>query len=364
MRRCFLALSLAVAGCFIPSDILARPMTQISPNISIGFGPSKPGEIGLDTEFIKFVDGARKTLHGAFFEIRLDSVVDAFIRAKKRGVDVKLVVDNNYYFLPPDPATEDDVDSLTPHPIKAMARRNGTQPAQPELNPFIARLLAAGVEIVDDNNRSSLMHNKFGIRDGESVWTGSFNLTDTCSYRNPNNAIQVKSKELAAIYSAEFNEMFFDRSFGPGSPPHAERQMVKVDDTDIEVFFAPEDNPNARIAEAISQAEKEVFFMQFAFTADDLRDLLIKKFKQGCDVRGIFDRMLYRSTGPFGEFSHLTEVGIPVRIYPDEGKFHHKVFVVDSSGKDPCVVLGSENASTNGNRANDENIMEIGRAHV
>ncbi|HMM59445.1 MAG TPA: hypothetical protein PKC25_04850 [Candidatus Rifleibacterium sp.] len=105
MRRYFLALSLAVAGCFAPSDVLAGPMTQVSPNIRIGFGPSIQGETGLDTEFIKFVDGARKTLHGAFFEIRLDSVVDAFIRAKKRGVDVKLVVDNNYYFLPPDPAT-------------------------------------------------------------------------------------------------------------------------------------------------------------------------------------------------------------------------------------------------------------------
>ena len=359
MRRYFLALSLALAGCFAPSDVLAGPMTQVSPNIRIGFGPSIQGETGLDTEFIKFVDGARKTLHGAFFEIRLDSVVDAFIRAKKRGVDVKLVVDNNYYFLPPDPATQDDVDSLTPHPIKAPARRNGAQPVQPELNPFIARLLAAGVEVLDDNNRSSLMHNKFGIRDGESVWTGSFNLTDTCSYKNPNNAIQVKSKELAAIYSAEFKEMFFDRSFGPSSPRHTDRQMVKVDDTNIEVFFAPEDNPNARIAEAISEAEKEVFFMQFAFTADDLRDLLIKKFKAGCDVKGIFDRMLYRSTGPFGEFSHLTEVGIPVRIYPNEGKFHHKVFVVDSNGKDPRVVLGSENASTNGNRANDENIMVL-----
>ena len=83
MRRYFLALSLAVAGCFAPSDVLARPMTQVSPNIRIGFGPSKQGETGLDTEFIKFVDGARKTLHGAFFEIRLDSVVDAFIRAFK-----------------------------------------------------------------------------------------------------------------------------------------------------------------------------------------------------------------------------------------------------------------------------------------
>ncbi|HNX77725.1 MAG TPA: phospholipase D-like domain-containing protein [Candidatus Rifleibacterium sp.] len=356
MRKHILAVSLALACCFGSGEAYARAMTQVSPNIRVGFGPSKQGETGLDTEFIKFVDGTRKTFEGAFFEIRLDSVVDAFIRAKKRGVDIKLVVDNNYYFLPPDPATQDDIDALTPHPIRTPGRRNAPQT---DLNPFITRLLQAGIEIVDDNNRSSLMHNKFGVRDGESVWTGSFNLTDTCSYKNPNNAIQVKSKELAAIFRAEFREMFNDRSFGPTSPRHEERQMVKVDDTNIEVFFAPEDNPNSRIAEAISQAEKEIFFMQFAFTADDLRDLLIQKHKSGCDVRGIFDRTLYRSTGPFGEFSHLTEVGVPVKIYPGLGKFHHKVFVVDPEGKDPRVILGSENASTNGNNANDENIMVL-----
>jgi len=331
----------------------------VSPNIKLGFGPSKQGQVGLETEFIKYVDGAKKTFDGAFFEIRLDSVVDAFIRAKKRGVKVRLVVDSNYYYLPPDPATEDDTDVLTPQPMQITAISRNRPTAETVLNPFIARLIKAGIPVLEDNMRSSLMHNKFGIRDSNTVWTGSYNLTDTCSYKNPNNAVQIESVELARIFTTEFNEMFVDRSFGISSPKHAERQIVKVDDSLIEVFFAPEDNPNGRIGEAIAQATQEVFFMQFAFTADELRDLLIKRHKDGLKVRGIFDRMLYRSTGPYGEFSYLTEVGIPVKIYPEAGKFHHKVFVIDPDSENPRVVLGSTNASTNGNRSNDENILVI-----
>lgn len=359
MRKSILAISFLFACCFGSSEAICRPMAQISPNIKLGFGPSKKGQTGLETEFIKYVDGARKTFDGAFFEIRLDSVVDAFIRAKKRGVKVRLVVDNNYYYMPPDPATEDDTDLLTPQPLQMISTHRNRQPSEPVLNPYIARLIQAGIPVVEDNMRSSLMHNKFGIRDGKTVWTGSYNLTDTCSYKNPNNAVQIESAELANIFTTEFNEMFVDRSFGITSPKHTERQIVKVDDALIEVFFSPEDNPNGRIGEAITEASQEIFFMQFAFTADELRDLLIKRHKEGLKVRGIFDRMLYRSTGPYGEFSHLTEVGIPVKIYPEAGKFHHKVFVIDPDGEQPRVVFGSTNASTSGNRSNDENILVI-----
>jgi len=101
MRKSILAISFLFACCFVSSEALCRPMVQVSPNIKLGFGPSKQGQVGLETEFIKYVDGAKKTFDGAFFEIRLDSVVDAFIRAKKRGVKVRLVVDSNYYYLPP-----------------------------------------------------------------------------------------------------------------------------------------------------------------------------------------------------------------------------------------------------------------------
>ncbi len=354
MRKYIYALSVALIFCVGLTEANSRPMTQVSPNIKMGFGPSTPAEVGLDDEFIKFVDGAKESIEGAFFEIRLDSFVDAFIRAKKRGVKVKLVVDSNNYYLPPDPATQDDVDALTPHPVN-----DPTKLDKLEMNPFVARIKKAGISVVEDNMRSALMHNKFAIRDKNTVWTGSYNLTDTCSYRNPNNAIQVTSVPLAKIYRAEFLEMYSKHQFGITSPKHKKKQVVSVDGVNMEVYFAPEDNPNKRIAQAIADAKEEVFFMQFAFTADDLRDLLIKKHKSGVKVRGIFDRMLYRSTGPYGEFSHLTEVGIPVKIFPGRGKFHHKVFVVDPDGENPIVVLGSENASTNGNKANDENVLVI-----
>lgn len=48
---------------------------------------------------------------------------------------------------------------------------------------------------------SSLMHNKYIIRDGSSVWMGSANFTDDAWTLQENNIVQVASKELAGAES-------------------------------------------------------------------------------------------------------------------------------------------------------------------
>ncbi|MBF0407274.1 MAG: hypothetical protein HQM10_07965 [Candidatus Riflebacteria bacterium] len=321
--------------------------------VQIFFGPDDERAFGLDDKFIRFVNQTKETLDMAFYEFRLDNIIDSLIKAKQRGVKIRIVVDNDNYYYDPNRY----IKGKSPHTDEPEPETVGTGLASGALNPFVKRLVDAGIEVKDDNGRASLMHNKFAISDSARVWTGSYNLTDTCSYKNPNSAVILASVDLAKTFSEEFEEMFDKRSFGINSPKNRTAQVSKIGDDKIEVFFAPEDNPNGRIAEILTNAKSEILFMQFAFTADDLGDILIKKHQSGVKVQGVFDRILYRSTGPFGEFSKLTEAEVPALIYSGEGKFHHKIFIVDPMGENPIVVLGSQNASSNGNRNNDENIV-------
>ncbi|MCK5685029.1 hypothetical protein KAJ27_12945 [bacterium] len=287
----------------------------------------------LDQRFIDFIKTAKTSIDGAFYEIRIDSIANAFIAAHKRGVKVRLITDDDN--------------------IK---------------NKWSRLLKKAGIPIKEDKGRSGLMHNKFCIVDGKKIWTGSYNLTDTGSFNNFNNGMWIISPELAVIYTREFKELFEERKFGKESPSTIEKQKVtlphKGKTVDFEVLFAPEDNPNKRIAEILNGAKKSIYFMQFAFTEDKFSKIMIKKFKSGVMVKGIMDKMLYRATGPYCEFFNLTNNGMSINIAETKsGKFHHKVFIIDHELEgDAALIIGSGNASANANIGNDENIMII-RSH-
>ncbi len=302
-------------------------------NFELYFGPSADHTKTIDNFFVAFVDSAKETLDGAFYELRLQSITDAFLRAKKRGVKVRLVTDTDNYG-----------------------------------NEFMAQLIKAGIEVKQEN-RSAIMHNKFAIVDSIKVWTGSFNLTDTCSYNNNNNAMNFYSKELSQIYQREFDKMFVDGKFGPSKPSDLDKQKIEIPilgkKSEVEVLFAPQDDPNDHIYELLKGAKKEIIFMQFAFTANGISDMLIEKSKAGIKVAGIFDSKLYRSTGPYSEFFKLTNEDIKIILADNPtGKFHHKIFLVDPSEEDGFVITGSENSSSNGDKANDENVIVIHNSKV
>ncbi|MEZ7890975.1 MAG: phospholipase D-like domain-containing protein [Candidatus Wallbacteria bacterium] len=320
---------LILAAQFSYSDI-AFAVADEKNNFELYFGPSEDKTKTIDNFFIDLVDSSKKSIDGCFFEIRLQSIVDAFIKARKRGVKIRIVTDTDNFN-----------------------------------NEFVPQLLKAGIEVKSDNNRSALMHNKFAIVDSNKIWTGSYNLTDTCSYNNNNNALCFYSKELCEIYQREFNEMFIDGQFGATSPSTLEQQEAEVpiagQQSKINVFFAPEDKPNEKIVELLKTAKKEIFFMHFAFTANEISDVLIDKARNDkVNVAGIFDSKLYRSTGPYSEFFKLTNEDIKIVLANNQkGKLHHKVFIVDPNSDDGFVITGSENSSNNGDGTNDENVIVI-----
>ena len=276
---------------------------------------------------IDAIKGSKMSFYGAFFDISSVKFANEIIAAHKRGVEVKLVTDNGTFS-----------------------------------GEAIRKIYESGIPVIPDTG-SGLMHNKFAIIDGSSVFTGSYNITENCTHKNNNNAIIINSPEVAEIYLAKFTEMFDNRIFGnrkkTGAFARLQRKYyVKLDDIDINVYFAPEDNVEKIIHGRIAKAKKSIKFMQFSFTSNPISEIMIKKFKDGIEVKGVFERK-----GSGTEYSQYTKMkieNIPVRLDGNRYVMHHKVIIID----DHIVITGSFNLSKNANTRNDENVIIIGSKEV
>jgi phosphatidylserine/phosphatidylglycerophosphate/cardiolipin synthase-like enzyme len=279
---------------------------------------------GIDEKFVAYVDAATKTLDVAAYEFDLENVAQAMAKAKQRGVAVRMVTDTDTVN-----ATRDEV----------------TQKA-------LKIVRDAGITIVPDE-RSAIMHHKFAVRDGEEIWTGSWNLTVGDTYRLNNNAVRVHSPELARSYTEEFETMFVQKKFGAGRQRGNVAAPVQVGPLRVQVLFAPEDGVAAKIAERIAQASSQIRFLAFSFTHDGIGKAVLDRAKAGVSVSGVFEKT--GSETRFSEHTAMKQAGLDV--YQDGNPYvmHHKVFVID--GK--TTVFGSFNFSDSADRDNDENALIV-----
>jgi phosphatidylserine/phosphatidylglycerophosphate/cardiolipin synthase-like enzyme len=276
----------------------------------------------IPEKLIGYINNAQQTIHIAAFEFNLTPVAEALIAAHERGVEVQWVTDDE-------------------HGIEADEEEDHGQ---------FAMLEEAGIEVIDDG-RGALMHDKFIIFDGRTVWTGSTNLTQNDNFRNNNNVIIIDSPDIAEIYEREFSEMWNDGGFGPTSASTVDSQAVTIDGTPVQILFAAEDNAIEYLAPLIESAEDNIRFMAFSFTHDTLGQAVLARAKAGVDVQGIFE-----TRGSETEFSQLPVLycaGLPMRQDGNPGTFHHKVIVIDNK----LVVTGSLNFSNNADESNDENVV-------
>ena len=279
---------------------------------------------GVDERFVAFLDSAQRSLDLAIYDFDLDNAADALVRANNRGVTVRMVV---------------DTDTL-----------NNTRDA--EIQRAIGKVRQAGIPIVGDS-RQPIMHNKFVVRDGEEVWTGSWNFTTGDTYRLNNNAARLRSDKLAENYAAEFRKMFDARQFGPNKPAGVPNPQLTIGGAGVENYFAPEDRVAPRIIAHIREAQRSIRFMAFSFTHDGIGQALREKAQAGVSVVGVFERT--GSETQFSEFGKLKQAGL--EVYQDGNPYamHHKVFIID----DVKVIFGSYNFSDGADRDNDENLLVV-----
>jgi phosphatidylserine/phosphatidylglycerophosphate/cardiolipin synthase-like enzyme len=259
----------------------------------------------------------------AIYEFNLWSLRDALLDAHQRGLQVRMVTDSS------------NLDSEE-----------------------LQELKEAGIPILGDR-RESLMHNKFVVIDRLEVWTGSMNFTITDGYRNHNNLLRLHSSQAAQNYTHEFEEMFEDDLFGQDVRADTPHPSFEQDGTDggsehsaLEVLFSPDDGTAGRLAELISGARQNIYFLAFSFTLEDLADAILERAAAGVEVKGVMDESQVRSNVNT-QYDILRRAGLDVRLDANPDKMHHKVFIIDNQ----IVVTGSYNFSNSAETRNDENTL-------
>jgi phosphatidylserine/phosphatidylglycerophosphate/cardiolipin synthase-like enzyme len=223
----------------------------------------------------------------------------------------------------------------------------------------------------DDGTRGAIMHNKFVVLNGKTVWTGSWNMSHgDLAYWN--HAFVVRSPELSAHYKTQFEYLF-----SHFAPAHAKgnhvidldfvmptQHSVPVAGRPLEVFFPRNDKATTRVAEVVASAKHSLHFMAFQFTDGPIADAVVDRAAHGVEVKGVFENngacagaypKILAAHGNI-ELSRWT-FG---RIQGLRNFLHHKVFIVDHE----TVVLGSFNFSKSADEANDENLIVITDAEL
>jgi phosphatidylserine/phosphatidylglycerophosphate/cardiolipin synthase-like enzyme len=277
----------------------------------------------IEGRLIDKINAAQTSIHIASFEFDLTPVAEALIAAKKRGVDVRWVTDDESGL---------GVDEDPGHGQFAM-------------------LQGAGIEVRSDD-RTALMHNKFWIFDGKIAWTGSTNITTSGVFEQNNNTIVIHSPEVAAIYEREFAEMW-DGQYGPKSPSTVDQQSVAVNGTPIQIYFSPEDHVLEHMIPVVSSATKSIHFMAFSFTDYPLAKAMLDRAGAGVDVSGVFEKV--GSETDSSELRTFFCAKVPARQDGNPKFLHDKVIIVDNR----LVISGSFNFSTNATESNDENVLII-----
>jgi len=325
----------------------------------------------------ELIDGATKTIDFAIYGMRNQTrVFEAIRAAKDRGVLVRGIVDRdmngqNYYS-----STETLVDLVGKVSSDLQADRKLAHAA--DRVPFVREpkcnrpagfdgplqclaydlgdrcLLAAHAADGPIDHKDAIMHNKFFIVDSRFVWTGSTNVSDSCTGGYNANLVTVLDSPLVANwYLQEFEQMYGEgRYHGLKQSPGQHR--AELSNAEVEVYFSPQDRPIRTVVQPLLEQAKAridiaVFFLTHKFIAEDL----IAAHLRGVEVRVILDAS--GATNAYTKHELLRAAGIPVKVETWGGKMHMKSAVIDSR----TVITGSMNWTSAGEFTNDENTVIV-----
>jgi phosphatidylserine/phosphatidylglycerophosphate/cardiolipin synthase-like enzyme len=297
-----------------------------------------------------FVSGATRTLELAQYDFHLGAatspVVAGAIRdVSARGIAVRIVYDVEHPFpVPVPPPPEPDVELIASLGIEHRA--------------------VAGVP--------DLMHHKYAVRDGATVWTGSMNWTDDSFTRQENVVAIVESDRLAHAFELNFEELWTRDAVADTG--RVEPRPVYVDATEVRPWFTPGfgEELAQRIARAIGRAHRRVRILSPILSSGPVLGTLAQVISdERVDVAGCLDApqvrdvlRQWRATG-----TAAWKVPLLLQVLPGhfsgkestpwrpEGSLHDymhaKVVVADD-----VVFVGSYNLSRSG-EFNAENVLEL-----
>jgi phosphatidylserine/phosphatidylglycerophosphate/cardiolipin synthase-like enzyme len=302
-----------------------------------------------------FLGQAQTSLDIALYDLNLGPetetvVIGAIEDAAKRGVAVRLVY---------------NADFRAPIPV----------PAPPKAKPEDIEALSVptrGIPGIPD-----LMHHKFVVRDGASVWTGSTNWTDDSWSREENVIVTVDSPGFATAYTLAFGQLWDKQDVMKSG--FVEPRPVDVAGDEVRPWFCPGygDALAHRIAKACGRARRRIRICSPVLTSGPILGALAQIASEGkVDLAGCVDQtqveevfFQWRTNGVsawkipllqtvLSRASFSGKRSTPYTPTSVHDYMHAKLTVADDT-----VFCGSFNLSRSGER-NAENMVEFHDARI
>jgi len=305
--------------------------------------------VDIASEIAAFIDGAERTLELAQYDFELGPQTSAIVggavrRAHDRGVRIRLVY---------------NVDHRKPIPVP------------PPPSPDETLIQSLPVEAKRIAGVPDLMHHKFVIRDGKTVWTGSTNWTDDSWTRQENVIAVVESERVAAEFLLDFQQLATTESVASsGYVPPRWCDGVRA-------WFTPAhgEDLSHRMAQAIARARRRIRICSPVITSAPVLAVLANAVTAGrVDIAGCLDETQMRGVsyqwnleGKSWKLPLLARVArgafsakpsTPYGAGTVHDFMHAKVTVIDET-----VFVGSFNLSRSGER-NAENVLELDDAKL
>jgi phosphatidylserine/phosphatidylglycerophosphate/cardiolipin synthase-like enzyme len=140
-----------------------------------------------------------------------------------------------------------------------------------------------------------LMHNKFVVRDGAAVWTGSTNLTDDAFTLMENNIVIIESEVLAGYYAEEFEQLWNEQTFDNTGDIRTIAAPITFgsQNGNARVMFSPGCGLeiDAEIARRVRESKRRVRICSLLINSGTLIGELGNLIRRGnVKVDGIYDR--------------------------------------------------------------------------
>jgi phosphatidylserine/phosphatidylglycerophosphate/cardiolipin synthase-like enzyme len=318
-------------------------------NIEMFFGPTELNQPdNLENIIIDFINGANDVLHIAVQELDNENIARAIIDAKKRKVEVVVVMEFDYL----------TVDKAPADPWQPFSGDEGNEPNR----RIYTALLRAQVNVRTDIN-PKIFHQKFIVRDPDgakaAVLTGSTNFTVTDTHKNLNHIVIIHGKKAVQVYEVEFAELETGNFGQFRSRFYPTPKEITVSDVRIRILFAPDHSPEMEIMKQMLKSKSQIDFAIFTFSkSSGIDDTMVALQKSGIKIKGIFDKGQGNHDWASTKILKSGNVDVYLADNPNLRKLHHKLMVIDKQ----TIIAGSFNYTDPANTLNDENIIIIGNS--
>jgi phosphatidylserine/phosphatidylglycerophosphate/cardiolipin synthase-like enzyme len=323
---------------------------------SVAFRPNTSVEALL----VSAIDASQKTIKLALYEFSSRNVFQALQKAKRRGVNVQIVLDDSNTFPENEPGAD-------------YRRRRSEQIWGLVRDGFDLRVLRGTTQF-------GINHNKFGVFDGKMAEFGSYNWSYTSEHNHYENANFSTEKPRVAGLDAYWNYLWERATPEKGGRDHAWPATVPDPPADPSpsitfngitlplYVFTPGDKLEDVLVSAIDAAKTSVDYAMFSPRSTKVVEALKRAAGRGVKVRAVIDESQSKSEyfKPFVDWLALNGVEVKTLSgpngsesdFPMAEKMHNKFMILD--GK--LVETGSANHTKRASLDNYENAQFLNDA--